>query len=874
MSNSIRERDLSVTSPAPVAMLRAVQDGESINVLLPEINNAAALLTDGLNGAVAAAQADIAPVIAGLGYEPPVAFAAGLAITSTRQTVSYEGAVYAPVQDALPFTTTGSFAPSQWRVIQGITGADLGAATGARMVGFGDATVDTALKAALPVPVGSVALIAAAGLAAGARCQVLGTVFEIRAEKPLLGSCPLIPAGSGLWAVPVANVMTTNYGTLIDKGAVTAAGDWSSASSRQLQGSEFDNRAGTLIMASLDTTTTPAVGKLIEYAYSGAGIGAEVMRTGTMPLGHAEYFALEYDSSGGRHLWVGGNNSATIRRFALHAGATAADQELSVDISAVTADLEPKVWAHDERSLKVRCTRIDTGVDTIHICRIADLLLGTFAPVAQYAASKDDNLYPILPTQNTRGFGDALAGVSGYALTSAYKAAAAWVDGASGALLGQMSLQFGSATADDEIEGVGLWWDAAHAKFVTHASVWRSTGTVYMLSLTEPTKLTRLAGLGEFSYMETYATAPMGEASQQAGYSRRRVFPMPLFTTAVFIGGEDRSVGSAFDPGDFFWSQYQNNGTRQGLRGRFYKSSELKVDGPADTAFPEGMRYFIGSFATSMHLVGGGARFGGQYSKGYTGAYGAVHAIGNATKRVGGQFSSYSASYPALYLQASMDIACPTGEALGFGTADPAAGTLTSWYTMTGTYLAPATDNSRTFGAPGLRISVLHAASSTINTSDAREKTDVTPLSEAELAASVALSREIGWFKFLSAIEEKGEAEARQHVGMTVQRAIEVMQAHGLDAFAWGFICYDAWDELPEIVETWEASPAVMDENGNVLEEAREAGSAIKQAYRPAGDRYSFRMSELLAFIARGQAQRQDALEARLAALEAAAGEG
>jgi hypothetical protein len=149
----------------------------------------------------------------------------------------------------------------------------------------------------------------------------------------------------------------------------------------------------------------------------------------------------------------------------------------------------------------------------------------------------------------------------------------------------------------------------------------------------------------------------------------------------------------------------------------------------------------------------------------------------------------------------------------------------------------PITDGAQILGAAGRRWSVVYASTGTINTSDAREKTSVRALSTAEVEAAKELSAEIGAFKFVSAIAAKGEANARSHIGMTVQRAIEIMEAHGLDPFAYGFICYDEW---PATAAT-EAEPA-----------------------RPAGNRYSFRPDELLLFLARG-------FEARLAALEAAA---
>jgi len=184
---------------------------------------------------------------------------------------------------------------------------------------------------------------------------------------------------------------------------------------------------------------------------------------------------------------------------------------------------------------------------------------------------------------------------------------------------------------------------------------------------------------------------------------------------------------------------------------------------------------------------------------------------------------------------------------------------------MSGGILRFNADNMYAFGAPSFRASVLYAGTGTINTSDAREKTAVRPLAPAELAAAAELGREIGVYQWLAMIVEKGDA-ARQHIGMTVQRATEILRSHGLDPFAYGFICYDQWDELPEIRNEWEALPQVVDDFGNLVQEAREAGFEVVQEYRPAGDRYSFRMDELLAFIARGLAHRLDVVEQRLAA--------
>lgn len=150
-------------------------------------------------------------------------------------------------------------------------------------------------------------------------------------------------------------------------------------------------------------------------------------------------------------------------------------------------------------------------------------------------------------------------------------------------------------------------------------------------------------------------------------------------------------------------------------------------------------------------------------------------------------------------------------------------------YTVTTTGLLPNPDNTRALGGGSNRWTTVYATSGTINTSDAREKTAVVPMTPTEVEAAKDIAREIGTFQWLESVEKKGDA-ARKHVGLTVQRAIQIMQSHGLDPFAYGFICYDEWD-------------------ANEMQDA--------------GDRYSFRTDQLNLFIARG-------LEARLTALEAA----
>ncbi|MEG8468911.1 tail fiber domain-containing protein [Klebsiella variicola subsp. variicola] len=162
--------------------------------------------------------------------------------------------------------------------------------------------------------------------------------------------------------------------------------------------------------------------------------------------------------------------------------------------------------------------------------------------------------------------------------------------------------------------------------------------------------------------------------------------------------------------------------------------------------------------------------------------------------------------------------------------------------------LLPRTDNAYSLGIAGYRVSVVYAGSGTINTSDARLKTEVREFTGDEIAAAQALAKEIGFYKWNDSVVEKGE-DAREHCGMTVQKAMEIMESCNLDPFNYGFICYDKWEEEVRVNE--------YDENDNPIE-----------TIVPAGDRYSFRIEQLNLFISRGQQEKLDSLEARLKALE------
>lgn len=156
----------------------------------------------------------------------------------------------------------------------------------------------------------------------------------------------------------------------------------------------------------------------------------------------------------------------------------------------------------------------------------------------------------------------------------------------------------------------------------------------------------------------------------------------------------------------------------------------------------------------------------------------------------------------------------------------------------------PMGDGGYDIGWGSGRVNNIYAKNGAINTSDGRMKNDVRAMSDPETEAAKAIAKEIGFWTWK---EQADMNDVREHCGLTVQRAMEIMESFGLEPFKYGFICYDKWDEQ-----------TVVSEYGPASEDGSE--TPIYKTI-PAGDRYSFRIDELNMFIAKG-------FEARLSALE------
>ncbi len=156
----------------------------------------------------------------------------------------------------------------------------------------------------------------------------------------------------------------------------------------------------------------------------------------------------------------------------------------------------------------------------------------------------------------------------------------------------------------------------------------------------------------------------------------------------------------------------------------------------------------------------------------------------------------------------------------------------------------PMGDGGYDIGWGSGRVNNIYAKNGAINTSDGRMKNDVRAMSDPETEAAKAIAKEIGFWTWK---EQADMNDVREHCGLTVQRAMEIMESFGLEPFKYGFICYDKWDEQTVVSEY---GPANEDGSENPIYKTI-----------PAGDRYSFRIDELNMFIAKG-------FEARLSAIE------
>lgn len=102
----------------------------------------------------------------------------------------------------------------------------------------------------------------------------------------------------------------------------------------------------------------------------------------------------------------------------------------------------------------------------------------------------------------------------------------------------------------------------------------------------------------------------------------------------------------------------------------------------------------------------------------------------------------------------------------------------------------PHIDNTYTLGNSSRRWASVYSAGGVVTTSDARQKTEIEPFTDAEIAASQELALGAGTFRWLKDCRDFGE-QAGVNIGYTVQHVMKVMARHGLDYRKYKMIEHD-----------------------------------------------------------------------------------
>lgn len=192
--------------------------------------------------------------------------------------------------------------------------------------------------------------------------------------------------------------------------------------------------------------------------------------------------------------------------------------------------------------------------------------------------------------------------------------------------------------------------------------------------------------------------------------------------------------------------------------------------------------------------------------------------------------------------------------------------------------IRPTSDNAHDLGSGPVRWRTVFAATGTINTSDAREKTPPEVISENVLDAWGDVQLTV--FQWLESVREKGADLARWHFGVIAQQVRDAFASHGIDGTRYGLLCYDKWpDEFAPILSVRDVERDVIEvvgaeDDGTPIERIRtvieqeEYNAGEVQLVRAAGSRWGIRTDQCLFLEAAYQRREMQRIRARLEALE------
>lgn len=220
------------------------------------------------------------------------------------------------------------------------------------------------------------------------------------------------------------------------------------------------------------------------------------------------------------------------------------------------------------------------------------------------------------------------------------------------------------------------------------------------------------------------------------------------------------------------------------------------------------------------------------------------------------------------------------GAAVRFATAPLDSETPTvRWQVENGGALAPYADGVYNVGSANRRVGTYFGSTDAISTSDETMKAYIQSIPDEVMDALEGM--EFSMYQFIESVDQKGDG-ARWHFGVIAQRVKQAFEAQRLDPFAYGLLCYDAWEdtyhEWPDEYEVIEAtySEVLVGEDGQPIILTPETKVLIRKAGRElvlkGGYRYGIRYNEMLclkaALISRTIKRQTESYEARFAEIE------
>ena len=185
----------------------------------------------------------------------------------------------------------------------------------------------------------------------------------------------------------------------------------------------------------------------------------------------------------------------------------------------------------------------------------------------------------------------------------------------------------------------------------------------------------------------------------------------------------------------------------------------------------------------------------------------------------------------------------------------------TPWYVISSSNFGPYNSNQNT----GTWANI-YSSTGTVQSSDARLKTNVNYLTDIEVQAANDLMPLLRTFKYIDS--GNNNADARTHTGIIAQSMLQVFVNNGLNPLNYGMNCHDTWIDVSGVSEkiniynsnvTFDGSwnlCSVSDGSGNNITEVNgivtytdSAGNVVNECCGKINDKFSVRYDELFAFM-------------------------